>query len=476
MSLKTFVSYLTLFWTILFVPIWANSQVSVENQLTKAIQTFDKGNYTEAEPMFRSLLKERPDDFMINYFYGACRTENGHYSANELNYLKKASQEVSPLDIDYYLGVQYQAQENWEQALKHYNKYGKIANPKELERVSLTEKIQQCYDKINPFPVEELEEDVTTPIVTTGEESLIVSGELIDSQNSLEILGDSLQQNQVYVNESIDSLVVEKETSAPVEILPTTEEEHISFNINSEITYHFQSQFKTKEGKELFVSARDKQNDLDQIMQELDFLRDKYAQTYNRNQKDSIGQKILEYENNSYDLKNEINNMQIRSKSLENEYWQNASDQEINDFILNSKKITEAKITHNKVEITVQNDSSEATIPEILVENMDSPGTTQNPGNTSELIYKIQIGAYSRGIPSYKKSLFNKISLIRKVDNYTDEKGVVVYTTGNLTNFEDALVLQKQVRQEGVEDAFIVPYLNGKRITLEQAKEIEGIK
>ena len=56
------------------------------------------------------------------------------------------------------------------------------------------------------------------------------------------------------------------------------------------------------------------------------------------------------------------------------------------------------------------------------------------------------------------------------------DKGVVVYTTGNLSTYEDAVKMQNQVRQEGVEDAFVVPYFNGKRITLKEAKEIEAGK
>ncbi len=96
--------------------------------------------------------------------------------------------------------------------------------------------------------------------------------------------------------------------------------------------------------------------------------------------------------------------------------------------------------------------------------------------NSSGITYKIQIGAYSRGIPNNMKSVFNKISLIRKVDNYTDEKGVVVYTTGNLTNYDDAVVMQNQVKQEGIKDPVIAAYLNGKRINLEQAKQTEKQK
>jgi hypothetical protein len=74
------------------------------------------------------------------------------------------------------------------------------------------------------------------------------------------------------------------------------------------------------------------------------------------------------------------------------------------------------------------------------------------------------------------KPVFSKISVIRKVENYTDDKGVVVYTTGNLTNYDDAVLMQNQIRQEGIKDPIIAVYLNGKRITLEQAKELEKEK
>jgi hypothetical protein len=93
-----------------------------------------------------------------------------------------------------------------------------------------------------------------------------------------------------------------------------------------------------------------------------------------------------------------------------------------------------------------------------------------------EIIYKIQLGAYSRGLPSYVKSQFKKLSYIRKIEDYTDGNGVVVYTTGNLITYDDALKMQNQIRQEGVEDAFVVPYFNGKRITLKEAKKIEAGK
>jgi len=120
-------------------------------------------------------------------------------------------------------------------------------------------------------------------------------------------------------------------------------------------------------------------------------------------------------------------------------------------------------------------DKSALEIPKILV-NDKSPINKSTKQENKDLTYKIQIGAYSRGLPLSTKKLFDKLSLIRKIENYTDENGVVVYTTGNLTKFDNALQLLKQVQQEGVEDAIIAAYYKGKRIPLTEAKELEGIK
>ncbi|MBK6282931.1 MAG: tetratricopeptide repeat protein [Draconibacterium sp.] len=128
--------FLTILIHFLFVPFVSNAFSFQENPLTKAIQLFDKEKYTEAEPLFKNILDKRPDDFMVNYFYGACRTENGHYSEQDLNYLVKASKEVNPLNIDYYLGVQYHAKNQWEKALVYYKLYKSVASANEQEKVN----------------------------------------------------------------------------------------------------------------------------------------------------------------------------------------------------------------------------------------------------------------------------------------------------------------------------------------------------
>jgi hypothetical protein len=66
MQLKSTSVFLTILFNLLFVPLLLNAEAFQENPLTKAIQLFDKEKYADAEILFKKLLDERPDDFMVN--------------------------------------------------------------------------------------------------------------------------------------------------------------------------------------------------------------------------------------------------------------------------------------------------------------------------------------------------------------------------------------------------------------------------
>ena len=466
MQHKSLISLLTILFFLLFVPNLANANTFQENPLTKAILLFDKGNYTEAEPLFRKLLDERPDDFMVNYFYGACRTENGHYSDEDLNYLLKASKEVTPLNIDYYFGVQYHAKSQWEKALAFYKLYQTVASANEQEKVNLSLKMEQCSNKINPFTNLEM---VDSAISETGENlNEEIEKQQIQEENDSTFLISETEQN-------IDPEDHVEETATIEAIQPKPVEEVIKFNVNSEKTYIYVSNFKTAEGEIKFREGNLKQKELEEVVKETEELREKYKTSKNRTEKDSIGQQILVLESQTYELKSVVNQLFLQAKSVENDYWQNATTVETENFI-NELNAAAREIDNKKTfQSEALSESPELIIPPVLMENNEVEVSTPKP-KPSGIIYRIQLGAYSRGIPNNMKSVFSKISVIRKVENYTDDKGVVVYTTGNLTSYDDAVLMQNQIRREGIKDPIIAAYLNGKRITLEQAKEIEKEK
>ena len=500
MQIKSTILFLTIFLQILFVPSGAKSITFQENPLTKAIQLFDREKFSEAEPLFKKILDQRPDDFMVNYFYGACRTENGHFAEQDLNYLIKASKEVTPLNIDYYFAIQYHAKNQWEKATVYYKLYKEIASVNEQEKVKLSEKMEQCANHVNPFVQVEVPEAVvdTATTVVAAEAVLAVVSEpdltetdskqvavvvVSDSEKSvkeeeIEVLPEIQESDSVPENNSdmselvIDSIVVQQpsENKVPDSVQAIQKDERIDFNINDEITYLKLSNFKTAEGELYFKEGNIKKTELDEIIKRTENLRSIYTSSDSRGERDSIGIKILELESWTYELKKVVNQLFAQAKTADNGYWQNVSPVEKETFIKELNVLKEEEIKNATVA-----EKTELIVAPILIEKVEEEKPAPKTNN-SGITYKIQIGAYSRGIPNNMKSVFNKISLIRKVDNYTDEKGIVVYTTGNLTNYEDAVVMQNQIKQEGVKDPIIAAYLNGKRINLEQAKQTEKQK
>ncbi len=488
MNLKSKIIFLTIFVHFLFVPFGSKGWSFQENPLTKAIQLFDKEKYAEAEPIFKNILDNRPDDFMVNYFYGACRTENGHYGAEDLNYLIKASKEVNPLNIDYYLAVQYHAKNQWERALAYYKLYKSVASANEQEKVKLALKMEQCSNHVNPYSSAETVEinEASLPVAvvqnevqTTVDQIVEQSGEVdssfskIEENTKLQEVEKSLvDRNEKIVSEP-DSLSLkvanEESWKEPVKTIPVNE--RINFNVNNEIKYISVSNFKTEEGKNYFDEGTLSETELQKVLIRTEILRGKYKTAQSRAERDSIGQIILSLEGEAYELKNSVTQMFMQAKNAENGYWSNASTEETEGFIKEINAVS-TKINNGKTVDSIKN--TEIIIPPILIQDKEIKNEASKAN--SGITYKIQLGAYSRGIPNSLKAVFNKISIIRKVENYTDENGVVVYTTGNLTSFEDAVVMQKQVMQEGIKDPIIAAYLNGKRITLEKAKEIDNIQ
>ncbi len=81
------------------------------------------------------------------------------------------------------------------------------------------------------------------------------------------------------------------------------------------------------------------------------------------------------------------------------------------------------------------------------------------------VVFKVQVGA------------FRKIDLAKYAQTATDftEEGKELrkYIIGNFRNYEDANILKRYLREMGVEDAWIVPYRDGKRVPLKEVLPIE---
>ena len=57
---------------------------------------------------------------------------------------------------------------------------------------------------------------------------------------------------------------------------------------------------------------------------------------------------------------------------------------------------------------------------------------------------------------------------------YYIQNGTYRYTTGSFRNVRDASTYQREIRALGFSDAFVVAFIGDRRITLQQAKEMEN--
>ena len=88
----------------------------------------------------------------------------------------------------------------------------------------------------------------------------------------------------------------------------------------------------------------------------------------------------------------------------------------------------------------------------IAVEQLNEP--------VDETTYRIQIGAFS-------KPLSEKVFVgVKNVVSFIGKDKLIRYMTGSFVDYKDAVDYQAQMQARGFEDAFIVTYKNGERISL----------
>ena len=93
----------------------------------------------------------------------------------------------------------------------------------------------------------------------------------------------------------------------------------------------------------------------------------------------------------------------------------------------------------------------------------DANPIPMNPELPEGLVFKVQIGAFHKPIPS------ESFKGVQPISGETTRPGWVRYCVGLFKTFEPAGVVKKEMQSRGFKDAFVVAYYNGKRIELSQA-------
>lgn len=89
------------------------------------------------------------------------------------------------------------------------------------------------------------------------------------------------------------------------------------------------------------------------------------------------------------------------------------------------------------------------------------------------LVYKVQLASSStKQSPDYFSSNYN----ISEPVEAAKDKGSYKYYAGHFRNYEEAQTYKAQIKDKGVEGAFLVAFFNGTKVTLDQAKVLEKAK
>jgi hypothetical protein len=119
-------------------------------------------------------------------------------------------------------------------------------------------------------------------------------------------------------------------------------------------------------------------------------------------------------------------------------------------------------VTTAKKENTVDQNRASSSVNTIQVKDVST---------SSEIIYKVQIGAFRQPLSEKSINHFQKISS-NSISNETTSSGLQVYYSGSFSDLNSALFAKNLIVANGVKDAFIVAFANGKKFSVNSLKTL----
>jgi tetratricopeptide (TPR) repeat protein len=425
-------SFLLLVFTLVFFVHPAKAQRDKE-QMAKDLAK--QGQYAEAIPYFEDLADLYPADKELNYYLGMCLVETGQFSEKAKTVLQISLGDDTPEKSLYYLAQCFHAENNFSEALSYYQQFDGQAKNKIKRTTRLDELKVLCQEQTNPFRTK------------------------IESQTPPEA-----QKPDTLATQTIVSLKPED-----VKIPEAWKDSLINFQVNAQVQYLQFDHFKNGASLQAFVQAIKAEKEVQSLSTKTNQLRDEYNSAFS-SEKQEIANQILELEKEIYTKNREINQRYQEARAMESDYWEQTSPSDIRKF---SEQVHNLEDSVLKAKTLARLQKLEVEKPIVLPDSLFNISSQEETAPVDQgVTYKIQIGAYSKSPPDWVQRIFKKLSVLRRIDEYTDDKGVTVYTIGELKSYEDALQMQSQVRMEGVKNASIAAYLNGKRIPVNEARKI----
>ena len=419
----------------LLFPYRTTAQEIVGNEKL-AIDYFNEKKYEKALPLFTELINKSPDNPMLNYYYGVTLLKNHHYETAAKEALLNAVVDKTPANANFYLANYFHALGNWTEALDFYKRYkGSKQERRELE---YDKYLDLCLKQINPFK--------------------------IDKGDTKTIFVDTIKVPTPQPDEKIFPIPDSLKT------------EWFNFQINSQLTYHSITDFRSEAAKILFAKAWIATGKNDSIVSNTDILRKAHEETNSVTTRLALVQRIVEAEQQSYQLLRDREKYFEQARIKEAAYWEKVGADKMAGFIT---EITERERVRGERLLNEKKKAEIIPVEAAVMPSSSPNGTSVEPDSLKQLplspvispehkdviVFKVQIGSFKNGklTPAFK-TRYAMLSKFRKIDKYTDEKRNEIYTIGNFTAYKDASTLKNQLIIEGVKGAFLAAFKNGERV------------
>lgn len=99
-------------------------------------------------------------------------------------------------------------------------------------------------------------------------------------------------------------------------------------------------------------------------------------------------------------------------------------------------------------------------------ENM--PATAKDIPVVGGLFYTVQVGVYAQPVPS------SKLKYLKPLYSEKSPNGYTRYNCGIYNSVVKASEAKEMIKNKGISDAFVVAYNNGKRVSIQEAKDVES--
>ena len=393
---------------------------------TLAIDYFQQGNYEKALPIFAKLAQSYPDNPMYNYYYGVSLIKNDLFETAAKEALLNSVVDKTPANANFYLGNYFHALGQWQEAKDFYDRYAKTGSKQEKKSLRFEYYVSLCEKKSNPFKPKKS----TDPA----------------------LFGDTSLKPPPKMDENI------------FPVPDALKKASFNFQINELVVYHSIEDFKSEASKVLFTRAWICTGKNDSILSLTDSLRKEHDNINRVDTRLGMVQQIVDCEQKSYQLLRDREKFLEQSRVKESAYWDKEGKKAANAYNLSiqereNRLTKEREIAEKRAEtpppVVFSADTVKAEPAKINVVT-DEPAKSHTAEN---LVYKVQVGSFRNNVMSASfKQTYAKISKIRKIDKYTDERKYTVYTVGNFTHAPDASKMKDQLNREGMKGAVVVMY------------------